>query len=94
MGSWLLWNFTPGLPAFGGPVAFVSGCILDVGTACAAACEGQSLALDPHSSVYCVTWVNYFIPSVFSVFTKSYPPHWAPVRFLNICEVLSTTLDS
>lgn len=54
----------------------------------------HSLALDPHPSLYCVTWVNYFTPSVFSVLTGSYPPHWSPVRFLNIYEVLSTTPDS
>lgn len=94
MGNWLLWNFTPGLPAFGGPVTFVSAYVLGVGTVCAAACEAQSLALDPHSSLCYVTWVNYFTPSIFSVLTGSYPPHGAPVRFLNIYGVLSSTPDS
>lgn len=53
MGSWLLWHFTPGLPAFGGPATFVSACVLDVGTVCAAACEAQSSSGSPLLSLLC-----------------------------------------
>lgn len=53
MGSWLLWNFTPGLPAFGGPVTFVSACVLGVGTVCAAACEAEFSSGSPLLSLLC-----------------------------------------
>lgn len=45
--------FHPRASAFGGPATFVSACVLDVGTVCAAACEAQSSSGSPPLSLLC-----------------------------------------